>query len=150
MKSKKLIGLLLKLVLFISYYLSKKTNLCLPLRQRFEKNICSRKQILRQQFSEYNRRQLKYYQYRIISKTGISLEKILNVFKCLIVSLVPLKLLLWKQHHFCLFQLASSVNLLWCQVCKLYCPRRKKRYPILPEGTCVPTEQNIHQKDLSL
>ena len=38
-------------------------------------------------------RQLKYHQHRIRSKTGISLEIILNVFKCLIVSLGSTKTL---------------------------------------------------------
>ena len=37
-------------------------------------------------FSEYICRQLKYHQHRIKNKTGISLEIILNVCKCLIVS----------------------------------------------------------------
>ena len=41
-------------------------------------------------------RQLKYHQHRIRSKIGISLEIILNAFKYLIVSLVPLKFLLWQ------------------------------------------------------
>ena len=36
-------------------------------------------------------RQLKYHQHRIKSKTSISFEIILNVFKGLIVALVPLK-----------------------------------------------------------
>ena len=43
--------------------------------------------------SEYTFRQLKYHQLKIRSKTGISIEIALNVFKCLIVSLVLLKLL---------------------------------------------------------
>ena len=36
--------------------------------------------------------------------------------KYLTVSLAPRKCLLWQYHHFCLFQLMSSVNLLWCQI----------------------------------
>ena len=48
--------------------------MCLPLPKRFEKkNICS--------FA---------HQRGVRSKTGISLGIISNVFKCLIVSLVPL------------------------------------------------------------
>ena len=54
-------------------------------------------------FCEYSRRQLKYHQHRIKSKISISSKIILNVLKCLIVSLVPLKFLLWQKHHFCLF-----------------------------------------------
>ena len=73
----------------------------------------------------------------MISKPGISIEIILNVFKSLIVSLILLQFLLWQQHYFCLFELATSVNLVWCQVCTFYCPFRKKRYTILPEGTTV-------------
>ena len=72
----------------------------------------------------------------MISKTGISLEITLDVCKCLIVSLVLTKFLLWQQHHFCLFQLVPclSVNLPWCQECIFYCAPRKKRYTLLPEG----------------
>ena len=73
-------------------------------------------------------RQLKCHQHRIRSKTGISLEINLNVFKCLKVSLATLNFLLWQQYHFCLFQLASSMNLLWYQVCTFYGPLRKMRY----------------------
>ena len=52
-------------------------------------------------FSEYIFRHLKQKcQHKIRSKTGISLEITVNVFKCLIVSLVPLKFFLWQQHHF--------------------------------------------------
>ena len=86
----------------------------------------------------------------IRSKTDISLEITLNAFKCLIVSLVPLKCLLWQQNHFCLFQLASSVNLLWCQMCTFYCPLRQKRCTLLPKGTDEHIQQHIHQKDLNL
>ena len=42
--------------------------------------------------SEHICRQQKFIQNRIRGKTSISLEDILNVFKCLIISLVPLKL----------------------------------------------------------
>ena len=66
-------------------------------------------------FSEYVCRQLKYNRHRIRSKICFSLEIILNVFKCLTTLLVPLKLLFWKYHHFCFFQLTFSVNLLYCQ-----------------------------------
>ena len=49
----------------------------------------------------------------------ISLEITLNDYKCLIASLVLLKSLPSKQHHYYLFQLVPclSVNLLWCQEC---------------------------------
>ena len=46
-----------------------------------------------------------------------------------------LKSLFWLQYHVRLFQLASSVNLLCCQMCTFYCTLRKKRYTLLPEGT---------------
>ena len=95
-------------------------------------------------------RQLKYHQHSIRSNIGILLEIISNVSKCLIVSLVPLKFLLWQQHHFCLFLLALSVNLPLCQVCTFYCPLTKKRFNILPKGTGVDMHQHIHQKDLIL
>ena len=39
MTSKELGGLLMKLVLLISYYFSKQTDMCLPLPQRFEKTF---------------------------------------------------------------------------------------------------------------
>ena len=39
MTSKNLGGWLMKFVLFISYYFSKKTDLCLPLPQTFEKTF---------------------------------------------------------------------------------------------------------------
>ena len=48
------------------------------------------------------------------------------------------------------FLLASSVNLLWCQVCTFYCPLWKKRFTFLPEGTDVQIQQHINQKDLRL
>ena len=48
------------------------------------------------------------------------------------------------------FLLGLSVNLLWCQVCTFYWPLRKKRFIILPKGTCVHIQQHIHQKDLNL
>ena len=68
----------------------------------------------------------KIHQRRITNKTGISLEIIVNVFTYLIVSLVLLKFLLWQQHHFQLFQLESSVNLLWFQVRTFYCPSGRR------------------------
>ena len=120
-----------------------------PFATKIWKNICSWKEILRN-FSEYIRKQLKYHQHRIRSKTGISLKIVLNVLKCLIVSLVPLKFLLWQQRRFYLFLLVSSVNLLWCQVCTFYCPLRKMRFIILPKGTNVHIQQHIHQKYLNL
>ena len=41
------------------------------------------------------------------------MEIFLDVFKCLIVSLVLIKFLLWQQHHFCLFQLVSCLSAKW-------------------------------------
>ena len=46
--------------------------------------------------------------------------------------------------------LCLSVNLLWCQECAFYCPFRKKRCTLLPEGNGVHILQLIHQKDLNL
>ena len=43
-----------------------------------------------------------------------------------------------------------SDNLLWRQVCTFYCPLRKTRCTLLPEGNDVYNQQHIHQKDLSL
>ena len=82
-------------------------------------------------------------------KTGIPLE--ITVFKCLIVSLVPLQFSRWQQHHFYLFQLVSTVCL-WiccCQQCTFYCPLRKNRCTLIPDGTDIHIKQHIHQKDLN-
>ena len=46
--------------------------------------------------------------------------------------------------------LCLPVNLLCCQMCTFYCPLRKKRCTLLPEGTDVPIQQYIYQKDLNL
>ena len=46
--------------------------------------------------------------------------------------------------------LYMSVSLVWCQVCTFYCPLRKKRCTLLPEGKNVHIKQQIHQKDLNL
>ena len=86
-------------------------------------------------------RQLKHHQLRIRRENFISIEIILNVFNAL-----P-KSLFWLWDNFCLFQLASSGNFLYCQICKSYCPLRKKRRTLLPEGTDVHIWQHIHQKD---
>ena len=138
----------MKLVLFIRYYFSKKLTCVFLCHKDLKKHLLIKVNI--KKFSEQICRQLKYQQHRIRSKTGISLEIILNVFKCLIVLLVPLKLLLWQWQHFCLFQLASSVNLLWCQVCIFYCPLRKKRYILLSQCTDVHIQQHIHKNVLNL
>ena len=123
MTSKKFGLFLMKLVLVISCSQKNPTYVSLchkDLKQSLLVKVNSK--------NTYICRQLKYHQHRIRSKTGISLVIILNVFKCLKVSLVPLKFLLWQQHHFCLLQLASSVNLLRCNMCTFYCRRRRKRY----------------------
>ena len=128
MISKKLGGLLMKLVLFISYYFSKKLTWVSLCHKDLGKHLLITINV--KIFSEYICRQLKYHQHRIRIKTDISL--------------------LWQQHHFCLYQLSYSVNLLWCQECTFYCPLRKRRYTIIPEGTDVHIQQQIHQKDLNL
>ena len=117
MTSKKLGGLLMKFVRFISYYFSKKLT-CVSIGHKYLKRQSLIK-ILRF-FSEYICRQLKYHQHRVRSKTGISSETIASVFKFLTVSL--------NSTIFCLFQLVSSVNLIWCQMLSFYCPLNKKSY----------------------
>ena len=57
---------------------------------------------------EYVCRQLTYRQRRIRRKTGISLEIIPNVLKCLRVSLFPLKVLL--------FNITIFVYFSWCSL----------------------------------
>ena len=64
MTFKKLGGLLMKTVLFVSYFLAQK-NWPVSL------------------LAEFIYIQLKYHRHRIRSKIGFSLEIILNVFKCL-------------------------------------------------------------------
>ena len=66
----------------------------------------------------------------------------LNVFKCFIVSLVPLA-------PFLFILLGLSVNLLWYQGCTFYCAPRKKGYTLLLEGTDVNIQQHNHQQDLN-
>ena len=43
-----------------------------------------------------------------------------------------------------------SVNWLWFQVLRFYCPFRKKRCALFHEGKDVHIQQHIHQKDLNL
>ena len=54
------------------------------------------------------------------------------------------------QLHFRLFQLPSSVNLLWCQMCTFYYPFWKKRCTLLSEVTDAHIWQHIHPKDWTL
>ena len=49
-----------------------------------------------------------------------------------------------------LFQLVSSVNLLFCQMCTFYCPLRKKWCTLLPEEIDVHIWNHIHQEDWTL
>ena len=88
--------------------------------------------------SEYTFRQLKQHQHKIKTETGILLEITLNIFKCLIISLFPLKFLLWQQHQFYLFQLASCLFVKFAMVPGVYillCPQEE--------------EHHNHQKDLN-
>ena len=65
---------------------------------------------------------------KVRSKTVISLEITLNVFKCLVVSLVLLKFSLWQQHHFCLFQLMLCLSVKFAMVPGVYillCPQKE-------------------------
>ena len=73
----------------------KETDLCLAWPQKFEKNICSWKYKLKN-FSEYIWRHLKCHQHRMRNKTGILTEIILNVSKCLTISLALVRFLIWK------------------------------------------------------
>ena len=91
-------------------------------------------------------RQLKHHQLRIRKEIFISLEIILNAFNVWQYHF-PLKSLFWLKHHFFIFQLASSVNLLCCQMCTFYSPLRKKICTLPPDGTDVHIWQHIHQKD---
>ena len=129
----------MKLVLFISYYFSKKLTCVSHCHKDLKKYF----------LMKVNMKFPVHPQTTKISSTQAK-KNYLNVFKCLIVSLVPLKFLLWQQHHFCLFLLALSVNLPLCQVCTFYCPLTKKRFNILPKGTGVDMHQHIHQKDFIL
>ena len=125
MTSKKQGGLL-KLVNCSSQYFSKKILSCVSLCHKdFKKHLLIKVSI--KSSSECIFRKLKQHQHKIITKTEISLEITLNVFKCLMVSLASLKFLLLQQYLFWLFQLASSlsVNLLWCQECTFSCAPRK-------------------------
>ena len=95
---------------------------------------------------------IKTYSYKI-SKPGISLKVTLNIFKCLIPSSTKILTMATSPFLFIfvgVLCVCLSVNLLWCQLCKFYCPLRKKRFTLLPEGTDVHIQQYIHQKDLNL
>ena len=83
----------MKVVLFISYCFSKKTIFLSLCHKDLKKHFLMK--ILKNP-SNYISRKLKHHQHRIRSKTGILLKIILNVFRCLLVSLAPLKLLLWQ------------------------------------------------------
>ena len=72
-------------------------------------------------------RQLKYLQHKKRNETDILLEIISNLFKCLTISLVPLKSLLNQKHQLNLFQLTFSVNSLCWQIGKTYSPLRNSR-----------------------
>ena len=72
-------------------------------------------------------RQLEYLQHKNRNETDISLEIVSNLFKCLTISLVPLKSLLNQKHQLQLFQLTFSVNSLCWQIGKTYCPLRNRR-----------------------
>ena len=132
-------------LLFISCYFSKQLTLY-TLDTKIWKNILSSYESKK---NIWICRQLKYYQLRIRSEIGISLEIILNVFKCLTVSL-SIEILILATMPLSFIQLASSVNLLCCQMCTFYCPLRKKRCTLLPEGTDVHIWKHIHQKDWTL
>ena len=98
----------MKILLFKLLFLKKRkkekekkkdVSLC---HKDFKKHLLIKVWTLKNLF-DYICRQLKYHQHKIRSKTGISLEIILNVFKCFLVSLVPLKFLLQQKDHFCLY-----------------------------------------------
>ena len=72
-------------------------------------------------------RQLKYLQHKKRNETDILLEIISNLFKCLTISLVPLKSLLNQKHQLNLFQLTFSVNSLCWQIGKTYSSLRNRR-----------------------
>ena len=120
----------MKLVVFISYYTSKKLICVLLCHKNLKKHLLMKVNL--KNFIWIHLQTSETY-----------------VFSCLIVLLVPLKFLLWHYQHFYLFHLAFSVSLLWCQVFTFYCLHRKKRkerYTILPEGIDLHIQQNIHKK----
>ena len=140
MTSKKHDSLFIKIPL-LKILFFKKTNLCLPLPQRFQKTLARKRKHLKN-FSKYIFGQPKQHQHKIRSKTNILLKinSIPNLIKILTLATAP----------FLLFQLVPclSVNLLQCQEYTFYCAPRKKRYTLLPESTDVHIQQHNHQKDL--
>ena len=123
----------MKLVLFISYYFSKICHKNLKKYLLMKVNI---KKFL----SKYICRQLKCNHF------------IRNYFKCLwlphSITCSTKVLTLTIAPILCIL-LASSVNLLWCQVCTFYCPLRKNRFTFLPEGLDIHIQEYIYQKDLN-
>ena len=80
------------------------------------------------------------------TEIGISLEIILYAFKCLAESLsAQIFVLAWaptsliSDKILCEFTILPDVY--------IYCPLRKRRCALLPEGTDVHIWQHIHQKD---
>ena len=84
-----------------------KNDQCLSWPQRFEKKylliIVNINRLL------WIHLQTIKYRYTMRNKIGFPLEIIVNVFECLTVSLVPLKLLLWQWRSFCFL----SVGVVW-------------------------------------
>ena len=116
MNSNRPGGLLMKIQL-LKLLFFKRVSLCLPLPQRFQNTFKALKTLKPLSFKRNKFRELKQRQLKIRFKTDISLKITLNVFKCLIVFLVPLKFLYTLAAALVLFQLVPSlsVNLLWCQ-----------------------------------
>ena len=125
----------MKIISTVHKLLFFKTTELYTLNTKIWKNILSPHESLKK-LSEYACKQLKYYQLRIRSEIGYSLEIVLNDFKCLTVSL-PTEILILAIVP---LMLASSVNLLCCQICTLLSP-------LLPEGTDAHIWKHIHQKD---
>ena len=141
---KKLGSLLMKIVLSVIYLCSKKLYYASLHYKDSKKNICSWI-LISKNFLEYICSHLKYNQYRIKSKTGISLEISKSIFKCLAVSVFSMKFLLRQKYLFCLFWLAPSVKLLWFHMCAFDSPQKKKRYTLLPDRTHAHIWHYIHQ-----
>ena len=133
----------MKIITTVQQLLFSKTTDLYALDTKIWKNILSSMKVKK---DTWICRQIKYHQLRIKTETFISLEIILNVFNVRHYHF-PLKSLFWFLRQIRLFDLASSLDLLCCQVCTFYCPLIRKRCTLLPERTDVHIWQHIHQKD---
>ena len=129
----------------ISYYLSKNWPAS-PFTTKIWKKVPHESTFLNS-FSEYIRRQLKkYYQYGIRSFVR-------NYSKCLWITYsitCSTKVLTLAIARFLFVLVGVLCELSMVLVMHFYCPLRKKRYIIFPEGRDVHNQQHVDQKDLNL